>query len=206
MIKKQFMTLLALGSLCFVGCGDSNKKSYLAPDEEEIHLKVSLERDSKSKHPLDIIVKLTNLSDKTVYYAKDYFPHNTANVINDFFMVKEDNIEVHYKWIEASLGGFTFTPIKSGKTQIHHFSIDKLYEVHKGHHNYNISLRYPWITAKSTDGRPEAFTESDYTILLEEEGYSDILPPNERTSRAINLDTKSPLDFNATIHTIRKIQ
>ncbi len=205
MTKKQFMTLLALGSLCFVGCGDSNKKSYLAPQEEDIQLKVSLERNTTSKHPLDIVVKLKNLSGKTIYYENNMFPENTKNMIRNFFIIMEDNIEVPYSWINAYPIAYTFNTIKAGETLVKHFSIDKLYKVHKGHHNYNISIRYKDIRAKTTDNRPEAFTESDYTTLLEEEGYSNILPPEEATSKNFYIESSS-LDFNATIHTIRKMQ
>jgi len=197
MIKKQFMTLLALGSLCFVGCGDSNKKSYLSPTEDNIELEVTLEQNTSSRYPLDIIFKLTNLSDKTVYYDNLAVPFNTIST--NIFTVIEDGVALRYQGIIYTLYGTSFDSLAPGETFTAPVALDKIYAVTKGTHHYQVSY-YNTILAKTSDGKVEVFDDpNDTGIPLK----PDELAPKDHTSREVNV-TSNTLEFEANIKKVRE--
>jgi len=65
-MQKLNLTLLLLIPLIFMGCNDSKKSN--SSDTEDIKLEVTLEQNMSSSHPLDIIFKLTNLSEMISMY------------------------------------------------------------------------------------------------------------------------------------------
>jgi len=194
MIKKQLITLLALTSLCFVGCGESsNKKSYLSPTENNIVLEVELEQNISSKYPLDIIFKLTNLSDKTVYYSTYFVPAYGESL--NIFHVYEDGTLLEYKGPMIETIGTAFDSLAPGETLNAPVALDKIYKVTKGTHNYKVSyLRN--ISAKTSDGKTE-IGEPDIPLKPDELG------PKDHTSREVNV-TSNTLEFEAIIKKIRK--
>jgi len=137
-MKKLNLILILLIPLIFIGCNESKKKKS-SPSNEEIALEVTLERNLTSQHPLDIIVKLTNLGEHTVYYSDFSFPDINGHISNDFFSILEDGIKVEYKGVLASRAGNLFKPIIPGETKVGKISLDKYYEVHQGTHHYQIS-------------------------------------------------------------------
>jgi len=189
-MKKQLFTLIALCSLCFVGCNSthSNKKNLV--EDDNISLEVTLERNMSSPYPLDIIYKLTNLSDKTVYYSQYDVP-----ISRDMFRVIEDSITVQYLGSLALTLGISFDALEPGNTLSIAVPIDKYYKINKGTHNYKISLKNNSILAKISDGKSESFSEEP----LEPNG----LNAKNATSHEVNI-TSNTLEFEATIQNIRK--
>lgn len=169
------------------------KKS--SPSNEEIALEVTLERNLASQHPLDIIVKLTNLGEHTVYYSDFSFPDINGHISNDFFTILEDGIKVECKGILLSRAGNFFTSIIPGETKVGKILLDKYYMVHQGTHHYQIS-RTDGIRAKTTDGKAEVFEE--YV-----DSWPDALPPDEHTSEYTPV-VQNTLEFEATLHTVRE--
>ena len=160
-------------------------------------LEVTLERNLTSEHPLDIIVKLTNLSEHTVYYPNYAIPYENGGISGDFFTVLEDGVKVDYKGILFSIGGTFFTSIDAGKTKVRRISLDKHYMVHQGTHNYYISRSNSGILAKTIDGRVEAFSDEEVYNL------PNALAPDEHTSEYIPV-VQNTLEFEATLHMVRE--
>lgn len=196
MIKKQLMILITLCSVCFMGCNDSKNNKLSA--EEAIQLEVSLEQNMTSKYPLDIIFKLTNLSDKTVYYDLSSVPHNVDGESLDIFKISEDGLPLQYKGVFILSFGYSFGTLGAGETFIAPVSLDKIYKVNKGTHNYTVSYTNT-ILAKTSDNKTEIFDEEGYTLQANE------LPFKDRTSKPINL-TSNTLEFEATVHKIRETE
>jgi len=195
MIKKQLITLLALTSLCFVGCGESsNKKSYLSPTEDNIELEVSLEQNTSSKYPLDIIFKLTNLSDTTVYYDTLRVPEDGDSL--DTFYVYEDGTLLRYKGPFVITDGIHFASLDPGETFSAPVALDKIYKVTKGTHNYKVSYKGS-IEAKTSDGKTEVDSSPDTPLKPDE------LAPKDHTSREVNA-TSNTLEFEANIKKVRE--
>jgi len=189
-MKKQLLTLIALCSLCFVGCNSTHVNKTNLVEDDNISLEVTLERNMSSPYPLDIVYKLTNLSDKTVYYSQYDMP-----ILRDMFEVTEDSITTQYLGPILYRIGVSFNPLEAGNTLSIAVHLDKYYKINKGAHNYKISLRENSILAKTSDGKSESFSEEP----LEPNG----LNAKNATSHEINI-TSNTLEFEATIRNIRK--
>lgn len=195
-MKKLNFILILLIPLIFMGCNDSKKNNFSA--EEEILLEVELERDMTSSHPLDIILKLTNLSDKTVYYNSFYIASNGETL--NYFNVSEDDIHKEYKGAMITMAKIGFNSLESGETYRTQASLDKIYEVTKSSHNYKITFLNSML-AKTSDGKTEVMASPEDTGIL--------IKPNElassdHTSRSINVKSNT-LEFEATINEIRTL-
>jgi len=195
-MKTLNLTLILLIPLIFMGCNDTDRQQ-LSPTNEEMTLEVTLERNLTSEHPLDIIVKLTNLGEHTVYYSDYSLPYVNGGISGDFFTVLEDGVKVDYKGILFSSSGTIFASIDAGKTKVRRISLDKHYMVHQGTHNYYISRSDSGIWAKTIDGRAEAYTDEDVYDL------PNALAPDEHTSEYTPV-VQNTLEFEATLHTVRE--
>jgi len=177
MIKKQLSTLITLCSLCFIGCNSthSNKKNLV--EDDNISLEVTLERNMSSPYPLDIVYKLTNLSDKTVFYDNLAVPFKKTS--QDIFKVIEDDITIRYKGFTFFIDEPAFDILAPGETFSASVPLDEIYEVSKGTHNYQISL-------------------SNNTILVKIDNIDN--------PQHMNNIKSNTLEFEATIQTIREIK
>jgi len=194
MIKKQLLTLIALCSLCFVGC-DSTHTNLV--EDDNISLEVTLERNMSSPYPLNIIYKLTNLSDKTVYYEALATPLSGDYSLNNF-MVQEDGVTLKYKGIFAYLAAIKFNSLAPGETYSTFVSLDKIYLVTKGTHNYIISSRDE-MRAKTSDNKTEQLINTSPPV------EPDALPPEDHTSKIVPVKSNT-LEFEATINEIRELE
>ena len=193
-MKKLNLTFILLIPLIFMGCNDTDRQQ-LSPTNEEMTLEVTLERNLTSEHPLDIIVKLTNLGEHTVYYSDFLFSDIDGTISNDYFTIFEDGIKVEYKGILLSRGSNLFTSLSVGETKVGRISLDRYYKVHQGTHHYQIS-RVHRIVAKTLDGTEEAYAGH-------EKDFPDALPPDEHTSEYVPV-VQNTLEFEATLHTVRE--
>jgi len=187
MIKKQLLTLIVLCSLCFVGC-DSTHTNLV--EDDNISLEVTLERNMSSPYPLDIIYKLTNLSDKTVYHS--YLSTNP-------FIVQEDGVTLKYKGPFVYLVGISFHPLAPGETYSTIISLDEIYKVTQGTHNYIVSSR-SGMRAKTSDGKTELIDDPKDTGTPIQ---ADELAPEDHTSKIVPVKSNT-LEFEATINKIRE--
>jgi len=130
MIKKQLSTLITLCSLCFVGCNSTHANKKNLVEDDNISLEVTLERNMSSPYPLNIVYKLTNLSDKTVYYEALATPLS-GDYSLDNFMVQEDGVTLKYKGIFAYLAAIKFNSLAPGETYSTFVSLDRIYLVTK---------------------------------------------------------------------------
>ena len=194
-MKKIILIAILSIPLLFTGCNDT--KRHTSASNEEITLEVTLERNLTSVHPLDIIVKLTNLGEHTVYYDNSAFPDADGYISNNFFTVLEDGVEVGYKGILISKCTINFTSIAPGETKTGRISLDRYYQVHQGTHQYQIS-HVERVGAKTVDGKAEAYDDACAEII------PNALPPGEYTSIPSLLQYNT-LEFEATLHTIREL-
>ena len=183
---------MALLSFTLLACNShSSKKKTII--EDNIELEVSLEQNTSSKYPLDILFKLTNLSDKTVYYSTYFVPAYGESL--NIFHVYEDGTLLEYKGPMIETIGTAFDSLAPGETLNAPVALDKIYKVTKGTHNYKVScLRN--ISAKTSDGKTE-IGEPDIPLKPDELG------PKDHTSREVNV-TSNTLEFEAIIKKIRK--
>jgi len=196
MKKTYILILMALLSFTLLACNShSSKKKTII--EDNIELEVSLEQNTSSRYPLDIIFKLTNLSDTTVYYDNLAVPINDNEKTSlNIFHVNEDSIPLTYKGPMVELGGISFTSLAPGETYTATVSLDKIYTVTKGTHHYQISYMHT-ISAKTSDGKTEVDSGPDTPLKPDE------LAPKDHTSREVNA-TSNTLEFEANIKKIRK--
>ena len=180
MLKKQLFTLITLCSLYFVGCNSTHANKKNLVEDDNISLEVTLERNMSSPYPLDIVFKLTNLSDKTVYYdegSTPYSGHNTG--VSDDFNITEDGIKLRYEGIVISRDSLTYVPIQAGESIHFTTTLDNVYSVHKGTHLYEIYFEDTFFPVKWDKDAPE------------------------NTTHYINLKSNT-LEFEATINQIRE--
>jgi len=197
MIKKQLFTLISLCSLFFIGCNSTHSNKKNVTTDDNISLEVTLERNTSSPYPLDIIYKLTNLSDKTVYYDTHLVPLNGTAI--HLFTVQEDGIPVKYQGPNVYYISYKFDTLAPGETFSTFVSLDKRFKVTKGTHNYIISYKGE-ISAKTSDGKTELIDDpKDAGIPIQ----PDELAPKDRTSKPI-LVKSNTLEFEATINEIRE--
>jgi len=183
MLKKQLLILVSFCSFCFIGCHstDANKK---VTTDDNISLEVTLERNTSSPYPLDITYKLTNLSDKTVYYESIAVPSNGYTLNN--FILQEDGVKLEYKGPLVLLTGISFKSLAPGETYSTFVSLDKIYKVTQGTHNYIISYR-GGMRAKTSDGETEIDSPED----------------KNKTSKIVPVKSNT-LELEATINQIRE--
>jgi len=196
-MKKQLLTLIALCSLCFVGCNSTHANKKNLVEDDNISLEVTLERNMSSPYPLDIIYKLTNLSDKTVYY--NYSRGVLENSIpQSLFSVQEDGIPLAYQGPNLYHIVYDFDALAPGETYSTFVSLDKGYKLTKGTHNYMISYKAK-IQAKTSDNKREvSFPEETGKPVQPDE-----LAPKDHTSKTVQLQSNT-LEFEATINQIRE--
>ena len=197
-MKKLNLTLLLLIPLIFMGCNDSKKSN--SSDTEDIKLEVTLEQNMSSSHPLDIIFKLTNLSDKTVYYYDSHIPFGDGSSLN-IFEITEDGVLTPYEGPTVYISGYGFNSLEPGDTFYGQVSLDKYYGIHKGTHNYKI-LYLKTIRGKTSDGKAELLEEPEDTGIPKKPNE---LTPKNHTSRRIQVKSNT-LEFEATINEIRKLK
>lgn len=200
-MKKIILIAILSIPLLFTGCNDT--KRHTSASNEEITLEITLERNLTSVHPLDIIVKLTNLGEHTVYYYDDAFLNADGDITNDHFTILEDSVRVGYKGILYDQGipsdkcAVTFASIGAGETKkVGEVSLDRYYQVHQGTHQYQISY-FDVILSKTSDGKAEAYDDECAR------NFPDTLPPKEITS-VLSLLQYNTLEFETTLHTIRE--
>jgi len=195
-MKKQLLTLIALCSLCFVSC-DSTHTNLV--EDDNISLEVTLERNTSSPYPLDIIYKLTNLSDKTVYYDTHQVPYNGA--AKYLFTVQEDGTPVKYQGPNVYYISYQFDTLAPGETFSTFVSLDKRFRVTKGTHNYTISYK-GGISAKTSDSKTELIDDPKDTGTPIQ---PDELAPKDHTSKIVPVKSNI-LEFEATINQIRELE
>ena len=198
-MKKLYLILMLLISLMFMGCNDDSKKKKVS-SANDIQLEVTLAQNMTSSHPLDVIFKLTNLSDKTVYYDNWNIPFNDKLATSlSIFKVTEDGVSVKYKGAFVYFSNRGFNSLDSGESFNAHVSIDRIYAVTKGTHNYTISF-IDSILAKTSDNKLEVFDEpKDTGIPLK----PNELGPQKHTSKTVKVKSNT-LEFEANINEIRK--
>jgi len=179
MIKKQLLTLITLCSLSFVGCNSTHTNKTNLVKDDNISLEVTLERNTSSPYPLDIVYKLTNLSNKTIYYNEFTIPyHHTGQT----FYVKEDGNTLEYTGITAASSElYKYLPIQAGESIHFTTSLDNIYAIHKGTHLYEIYYEQFCVFAKWDKDAPE------------------------NTGQCLNLKSNT-LEFETTIHKIRTLR
>ena len=186
---------MALLSFTLLACNShSSKKKTII--EDNIELEVSLEQNTSSKYPLDILFKLTNLSDKTVYYSSVSVPDSNKFSLN-IFNVIEDGKTLNYKGPTLVVSSINFDSLAPGETYTATVSLDKIYTVTKGTHHYQISY-IDTIFAKTSDGKTERNDPDDANPLKPNE-----LGPKDHTSREVNA-TSNTLEFEANIKKVRE--
>jgi len=197
-MKKQLFTLIALCSLCFVGCNSTHANKKNLVEDDNISLEVTLERNTSSPYPLDIVYKLTNLSNKTVYYD-DFSVPNIYGESIDNFTVQEDGVRLEYKGPTINFYSIGFVSLNSGETYSTFVSLDKVYQVTKGTHNYEVTYRDE-IYAKTSDDKTEILNSLEDT---DEPLQANELAPKDHTSKIVPVKSNI-LEFEATINNIRK--
>jgi len=195
MKKTYIFIFMALLSFTLLACNShSSKKKTII--EDNIELEVSLEQNTSSKYPLDILFKLTNLSDKTVYYSSVSVPDSNKFSLN-IFNVIEDGKTLNYKGPTLVVSSINFDSLAPGETYTATVSLDKIYTVTKGTHHYQISY-IDTIFAKTSDGKTERNDPDDANPLKPNE-----LGPKDHTSREVNA-TSNTLEFEANIKKVRE--
>jgi len=101
------------------------------------NIEVTLERNINNPNPLDIIVKVTNTSDKDTFIEPSKFPYKDGAIMGNLFRVFEDGKEVAYKGPYVSTIKSSKT-LSAGDTYIAHVNIKEYYKLTTGTHNYQI--------------------------------------------------------------------
>jgi len=98
---------------------------------------ITLERNISNPNPLDIIFKVTNISDKDISINLFVYPGKDGGLLGDFFTVLEDGRKVSYSGAIVSADEST-KKLSAGDSYIAHVNIKEYYKLNAGTHNYEI--------------------------------------------------------------------